>query len=70
VAKKKRADEADYAADLEEILKALTHLRSVVDKSKLPDDAKQELTTHLALASISAHKFRLTGDDDIIVFDE
>ncbi|MGQ0533764.1 MAG: hypothetical protein ACT4OF_13895 [Caulobacteraceae bacterium] len=69
--RKKVQGEPDYAGGLSEIINSLARLRSLVDASNLPEgEAKQNLITHLALASIAAHSFRLTADDDIIVLDD
>ena len=68
-AREDRNREPDPAA-IVEIINALSRLRALVDKVNLPDgEARQNLITHLALASIAAHSFRLK-DDDIIAIDE
>lgn len=69
--KKKAAAEPAYADSLGEIITSLSRLRGVVDAAGLPEgEIKQTLITHLALASIAAHRFRLSSDDDIIIIDE
>lgn len=66
---KQQTQEVDAAA-LAEVINTLSRLRSLVDGARLPaGEAKQNLITHLSLASIAAHSFRLR-DDDIIVIDE
>jgi hypothetical protein len=56
---------------LGDIISTLSRLRASVDAANLPDgEARQDLVTHLALASIAAHRFRLKCDDDIIIVDD
>ena len=71
VVKRKVEGEPDYAAALADIIDTLSRLRGLVDAAGLPDgDARRNLTTHLALASIAAHELRLGPGDDLIVLDE
>ena len=68
-AKEDRSREPDPAA-IVEIVNTLSRLRALVDKANLPEgEGRQNLITHLALASIAAHSFRLK-DDDIIAIDD
>lgn len=68
--KEKQPTQEVDAAALADIINSLSRLRALVDSAKLPaGDARQNLITHLSLASIAAHSFRLR-DDDIIVIDE
>lgn len=67
----KKAAEPVRASSLDEITDTLARLRSMVDAAGLPDgEKKQDLITHLALASIAAYSFRVSTDDDIIASDE
>lgn len=71
MAKRKVTTQPDYARALSEIINTLAKLRGLVDTANFPEgEAKQNLITHLALASIAAHQFRLGSDDDIIIVDE
>lgn len=69
--KGKTLGEPEYAKTLTDIINSLARLRSLVESSDLPEgEARRDLATNLALASIAAHSFRLASDDDIIIVDD
>lgn len=68
MAKQKGRGEPEPSGNLGEVIATLLRLRNLVDAASLPEgEAKQNLITHLALASMAAHSLRLETDDDIIV---
>jgi hypothetical protein len=71
-----RADVADtadpaLASAVEQLISDLSRLRARIDSLGLPaSDARHELSTHLALASMAALRLRMRpSEDDLLIED-
>jgi hypothetical protein len=60
--------DAELAAAIEDVISELSRLRSRIDELPLPaNKARDELATHLTLASMAALRLRFSHDEDDVV---